>query len=85
MGPPRMLRVFVNERALEVPPGTNAHSAVLAFDPALQARLDTQTARITDGRGIPVAHDALLAGGAILRVALTDRPGAAEPPNDVDA
>lgn len=74
----RMLRVFVNERALEVPPGTSARAAVRAFDPVLEARLDTQTALITDGRGIPVADDAPLSSGAILRVVLTGRAGAVE-------
>jgi len=84
-----MLRVFVNERPLEVSAGTDAAAAVHAFDPALGSRLAEGTAYLTDGRGIRMAGDAPLENGAILRVVAPHRRPAdarpAESPAEPDA
>jgi hypothetical protein len=77
------LTVFVNERALRLPPGADVLAAVRAFDPALEAALDEGAAYVTDGRGIPVAPTASLSGGAILRVVVSSRRTPAE--RDADA
>ena len=63
--------VFVNERRVEVPRGATAAAAVAGFDPALGARVETLS--ITDARGLPLAPDAVLTTGAILRVAASAR------------
>lgn len=57
--------VFINASRLEVAPGTTAAQAVARFDAELAGRAGVA---ITDARGLPVAPDMVLAGGAILRV-----------------
>ncbi|MGH7702169.1 MAG: hypothetical protein ACREMO_03700 [Gemmatimonadales bacterium] len=84
-----MLRVFVNQRPVEVPVGADAAAAVQAFDPALGSRLAEGTAHLTDGRGIRITGEARLEQGAILRVVESRRrPADAHPektPADPDA
>jgi len=67
------LRVFVNERPVSVPAGATAMAAVLALDPDLGARLASGGAYLTDGRGVRVTPDSLVAAGAILRVIVPAR------------
>jgi hypothetical protein len=61
------VRVYVNERAVDVAPGTRAVEAVRALDPALADLVGSGAAQLTDARGIALAPDAPLAPGAILR------------------
>jgi hypothetical protein len=78
---PDEIPVFVNERAVTVPVGATAREAIAAFDPGLAARGEGGAGRVTDGRGLPVALDAPLEAGAILRVAgSARRPAAADAP-----
>jgi len=65
---PDTLRCFVNERGLSLAPGATVRDAVAAFDPALAERLGRAEAYVTDARGIRVAPEQPLTGGAILRV-----------------
>lgn len=76
---PDTIRVFVNQRAMELAPGTLAMDAVRAADPALAEALAGGTALLTDGRGLPLPPDQTLTSGAILRVVISSRnePGAA--------
>lgn len=67
------IRVFVNERPVEVAPGSTVLRAVRAFDDALAGRLERHEAYVTDGRGIPMPPDVLLSPGAILRVIVSAR------------
>ena len=67
---PDVLRCFVNERGLSLAPGATVRDAVAAFDPALAARVMRAEAYVTDARGIRVAPEQPLPGGAILRVLL---------------
>lgn len=62
------IRVYVNERAVDLPPGAAALTAVGALDAELGAAVAEGRAYITDGRGLRLAGDAPLAAGAILRV-----------------
>jgi hypothetical protein len=62
--------VFVNGRRVMLPPGGTASMAARQDDPALASRADVT---ITDARGLPVSPDAVLASGAILRVAVSAR------------
>ncbi len=66
-------RIFVNERPVGVAPGTTAREAARAFDPALGARLDAGEAYLTDGRGVRLEGDELVAPGSILRVVVSAR------------
>ena len=67
------VRVFVNERPLEVPLGTTARDAVCTSDEDLARRLDDGSAYLTDGRGIRLAPETPLTAGSILRVVVTAR------------
>jgi hypothetical protein len=64
----QMLRVFVNGTALSVPPGSTVHDAVRAFSAAEADELVAGTRAATDSRGLPIASDTMLAGGAVLRI-----------------
>jgi hypothetical protein len=67
------VRVFVNERPLEVPLGATARDAVRASNEDLGRRLDDGSAYLTDGRGIRLAPETPLTAGSILRVVVTAR------------
>ena len=72
------IRVYVNDRPLDVSSGATACDAVRHLDPALADRVIAGTASLTDARGIGLAADAVLAPGAIVRVvgrARRDAPG----------
>jgi len=69
------MRVFVNDGALDVPPGSDVSAAVRAFDPDIERQIASGLAYVTDGRGIELAANAPLASGAILRVIVRARRG----------
>jgi hypothetical protein len=62
------IRVFVNTRALDLPPGSDVRQALRAFDADLDAALASGAAYVTDGRGIEIEPTTRLESGAILRV-----------------
>ena len=76
---PDTMRCFVNERSLALAPGATVQEAVAAFDAAMAARLAGGTAYVTDARGIRVASDHRLEGGAILRVVVSARAATDDP------
>ena len=65
--------VFVNGQFHSVPTGTDVVAAVTRHDAALGEKLARAEAYATDGRGIEVPLDAVLAPGAILRVVVSAR------------
>jgi hypothetical protein len=67
------LRVFVNGRPLDMPPGSTALDAVTALDPPLGRQVAEGSAFLTDGRGLELPASALLAAGAILRARVSAR------------
>jgi hypothetical protein len=69
------VRVFVNERPVDVPAGATVAVAVQAFDDALGQALRAGAASVTDARGIVVDPAAPVGAGTILRV-VGRRPGA---------
>jgi hypothetical protein len=79
-----MIRVFVNERPVEVERGTSVSGAVSALDPALGARVIAGQARVTDGRGIEVDATSSVVAGSIFRVISAGRAAQAASP-DADA
>ncbi len=68
MTEPEMLRVFVNGTALSVAHGATVLDAVRAFDAKEADEVAAGTRAATDSRGLPVAGDAPLSGGAVLRI-----------------
>jgi hypothetical protein len=61
------MRIFINDKPLDVAPGTSVRGAVEAFDPALAFDLGGR-AQATDGRGIALLPADVLHAGSILRV-----------------
>ena len=71
-----VVRVFVNERPVDVAAGATVADAVTAFDHTLGARLAAGEARTTDARGIDIAPTEPIGPGSILRVLTSCRPAA---------
>jgi adenosine deaminase len=70
------LRVFVNERPVDVARGATVRDAVAALDGELADRVTTATAYVTDGVGRAVdAGDPVREAGAVFRVVVTARRG----------
>ena len=61
-------RVYVDARPVDVPVSATVVDAVEAADASLAAEVRAGTKGVTDSRGLPIAADAPLHGGAILRV-----------------
>ena len=79
---PDTIRVFVNQRAMDLAPGTTVTDAVRAADSALARALADGIALVTDGRGLPLAPDQTLSSGAIVRVVISSRGEAGAPQAD---
>lgn len=65
------LRVFVNERPVEVPPGSTVLEAVAAFSSDAADSVRRGTAYVTDGVGRSTDVSQEVARGDILRVVRT--------------
>jgi hypothetical protein len=65
---PPEVRVFVNERGISLPRGATVQDAVDASSEKDGAALAAGRARVTDSRGLPLPADAVVTGGAIMRV-----------------
>lgn len=76
---PDVLRCFVNERAISLPPGGTVFDAVSTFDAALAARVTRGEAYVTDGRAVRIPLDRPLPAGAILRVIVSARATTDDP------
>jgi hypothetical protein len=70
------VRVFVNERGVDVPAGSTALDAVRALDPDEAARVAAGERAIVDSRGLPAAADAAAYAGAIYRTITARRTDA---------
>jgi adenosine deaminase len=70
------VRVFVNERAVDVPRGATVRDAVAQLDRALAELVGAREAYVTDARGLPVdAQDVVDQAGAVFRVVVSARRG----------
>jgi hypothetical protein len=67
------VRVFIDDRAVSVPPGATVLAAVACLDPSLAERIRCGSAYLTDGRGIRLDGDAAVFQGAIIRVVISAR------------
>ena len=65
---PEFLRVFIDARGVDVPPGAKAIDAVQAFDPAIAAAVRDGQKILTDSRGLPIDGASELQSGAIFRI-----------------
>lgn len=63
-----MMRVFVDGTAFLVPHGATVHDAVRAFSASEAEDVAAGRRAVTDSRGLPIALDVPLSGGAVLRV-----------------
>ena len=61
-------RVYVDSQPVDVPVSATVLDAVESADPALAEAVREGRKAVTDSRGLPIASDAPLHGGAILRV-----------------
>ena len=68
MSEPETIRVFVNGRGLSIARAAQVIDAVRAFDPGAADELTAGTRAVTDSRGLPVALNAELSGGSVLRL-----------------
>lgn len=70
------IRVFVNEKPVDVAAPATVADAVTAFDASLGAALTSGTARATDARGIEIESTEAVGPGSILRVLKPSSPQA---------
>jgi hypothetical protein len=62
------LRVYVDAKPVDVPKSATVLEAIEIADVELASAVRAGTSRVTDSRGLPIAVDTPLHGGAILRV-----------------
>lgn len=62
------LRVFVNGVGVTVPVGSTVLDAVRAADAAAAEQVSAGARGVVDSRGLPVAADAPLSGGFVMRI-----------------
>ncbi len=68
MTEPTTLRVFVNGKAFAASPGATVLDAVRLLDAAEADAVAAGTRAVTDSRGLPVAPETPVTGGAVLRI-----------------
>jgi hypothetical protein len=71
--PSGAIPVFVNDRPIRVPAGSEATAAVAQLDQGLADAIATGRAYLTDGRGIDLDPRTRLEPGAIIRVVVSSR------------
>ena len=62
------IRVYVNETAVGVPPGSTVLGAVRSFSSEVATSLESGQGHVTDGVGRPIALGESVGPGSILRV-----------------
>lgn len=79
------MRLFVNEKPVDVATPATVADAVTAFDANLGAALLAGTARVTDARGIEISPTEPVGPGSILRVLKPSSPQALKSLPNADA
>lgn len=75
---PETLRVFIDAKGVDVPPGATAIDAVEAYDKTVAVAVRGGQKILTDSRGLPVDSAMALESGAIFRlISKRDRGAAA--------
>lgn len=62
------VRVFVNGKGVDVPPGSTLLDAVERADPVAAAEVRAGARAIADSRGIVVPSDGIVSGGYVMRI-----------------
>jgi hypothetical protein len=75
------IRVFVDERPVEVEAGSTVRDALLAHDESLAEALEDTGTYVTDGVGRKVDAGSELVAGSILRVVRSARRPAGDEPS----
>ena len=70
------IRAYVNGKGVDVAPNATAIDAVRVWDPAVAAQVIAGERALTDSRGLPLAPDAPITGGSIMRIVSHRRRGA---------
>jgi hypothetical protein len=79
---PDTIRVYLNQRGIDLPAGTSVTEAIRLAEPQLSEALESGRAKVTDGRGLDLPLDQALSNGAILRVIVSSRRSTGESPDD---
>ena len=79
---PDTIRVYLNQRVVDLPAGIRVAEAIRIAEPELSQSLESGKARVTDGRGLDLPLDQPLPNGAILRVFISSRRGSGEAQDD---
>ncbi len=69
------IRVYVDSRPVDVARDATVLDAVASADPFIAAAVASGDRAVTDSRGLPIAAESKLHGGAILRVGSARRAG----------
>ena len=72
------IRVFVNGVGASVAPGSTVLDAVTTANPAAAADVMAGTRVVVDSRGLPVAPDAPVSGGYVMRIVSARQARSAE-------
>ena len=78
---PDSLRVFIDSRGIDVPPGATAIDAVEVFDRATAVAVRSGEKILTDSRGLPCDMSTEIQSGAIFRL-ISRRDRSARPNAD---
>jgi hypothetical protein len=65
---PKLIPVFINDKAIEALPGSALSQVLADHDPQLLAILLDPSGAVMDARGLPVNPDAPIHAGAIYRI-----------------
>ena len=79
---PETIRVYLNQRGVDLPAGTSVTEAIRLAEPQLSEALASGKAKVTDGRGLDISPDHVLTGGAILRIIVSSRRSGDAPDDD---
>jgi hypothetical protein len=79
---PDTIRVYLNQRAVDLPAGTLVANAIRLVEPQLTESLTAGKVKVTDGRGLNLPLDQTLTNGAILRVVVSSRRAPGDSPDD---
>lgn len=75
----RMIRVFVNATAVDVPAGATALDAVRAWSSDAVGEVTAGVRLITDSRGLPIGGETPMSAGSILRLIANRSATTADP------
>ena len=79
---PETIRVYLNQRAVDLPAGTQVAEAIRLVEPELSQSLESGKAKVTDGRGLELPLYNPHPTGAFRRIIISSRRGRGDSPDD---